>query len=50
MGERTHLGVDFLINRPLGLLFLLHCQQLHEGLDGHALQGGTTKPYSSFTP
>lgn len=50
VGERSYLGVNFLINRPLGLLFPLHCQQLHQGFDGHALQGMRgTKHYSLFT-
>lgn len=35
--EKLYLGVDFLINRALRLLFLLHCQQLHQGFDCHAL-------------
>lgn len=37
---RFYLGVNLLINRALGLLFLLHCQQLDQGFDGHALQKG----------
>lgn len=37
-GENWYLSVDFLINGTLGLLFLLHRQQLHQGFDGHALQ------------
>lgn len=39
-GQRSYLGVDFLVNRALGLLLLLHCQQLHQGFDGHALRDG----------
>lgn len=32
-----YLGVNFLIYRTLGFLFLLHRQQLYQGFDGHAL-------------
>lgn len=32
-----YLGVNFLIYRTLGFLFLLHRQQLYQGFDSHAL-------------
>lgn len=42
-GKSRNLRVDLLINGSPGLLFLLHCQQLHQRLDGHPLQTGREK-------
>lgn len=39
-GKSRNLCVDLLINGSPGLLFLLHCQQLHQRFDGHPLQTG----------
>lgn len=38
-----NLSVDFLVDGALRLLFLLHGQQIHQRLDGHALRRAPSK-------